>query len=949
MYSIGIDSGYSSVKVSVLKNNECIYNNYVLHRGAIKLALIKSFEEIKRIFPLKKISTGAFTGSGSRFITEKTGAAGVNETASLIEGVKLINKNIKSIIEIGGETSKFVTGIENGKSNIEISMNTNCSAGTGSFLEEQMSGLNLNIERYSDCVSKFSFIPSIAGRCSVFAKTDIIHHQQEGVSIDNILIGLAYAVIKSFRGSVIKKRDIARPVLFAGGVAYNQAIIYAVRDIFKLPGEELAVFEHPANILSIGTASIAYKNKNIIAIDNLIEFLKKEDITVKKRKSRLLSLARYGKGDSENKHIVQPFSENKTDKYYMGIDVGSTSVNIVIINNRKEVVEYEYVRTHGDPVEAVRKCFEKIMKGPFKNLVISGAGTTGSGRYMIGELIGADVIKDEITAQAAASIFIDKDVDTIFEIGGQDSKYIRIEHGNVVDFQMNKVCAAGTGSFIEEQAKKFAIPVDDFGVIALKGGGPVELAERCAVFIESSIAAHTACGETVENIAAGLCYAIVKNYLNRVVGEKKIGKKIFLQGGIAYNQGIINAFRALTGAEIVVPPFFSVTGAYGAALITLKEMGSAVSSFKGFIINDFGRALPEKTDAGFNEIFNKKIKNIVFDGYNGIIDPSKKTIGIPRALFTYGMYSMFSTIFRELGFNILLSGPSSPDTVELAREYAQDELCYPMKIINGHIAELIDKKVDYIFFPDLHTVAHPGSASRQNYGCAYMQLAFKIIRQNMNLDAKNIKLLSPAIVFNMGEEFMKKSFYSLGEILKKSPEEIDAAVQKGVCAAGNFEMKLKENSIKECSHIKDEKIFILVSKIYGIADPVLNMGVPGKLMEMGHKVMPFFELPEGDVSAEHPNMYWPFGQHILEAAQLIKRHPNMYAILFTHHCCGPDSTFTHYFREIMGDKPFLNIEVDEHSSAVGTITRLEAFINCLDSYPAVKAPPISEICSGIKK
>jgi predicted nucleotide-binding protein (sugar kinase/HSP70/actin superfamily) len=525
-------------------------------------------------------------------------------------------------------------------------------------------------------------------------------------------------------------------------------------------------------------------------------------------------------------------------------------------------------------------------------------------------------------------------VDTIFEIGGQDSKYISLEDGAVKDFQMNKICAAGTGSFIEEQANKFNIPINDFGHIALKSHNPIHLGERCTVFMETSIAAYLARGATLEDIASGLCYSIVKNYLNRVVGQKKIGNKIFFQGGVAYNQGVVDAFRAVLGKDIYVPPFFSVTGAYGAAILAREEIALEKTKFRGFDIElkeesiERLEALKRKTSN--TEAFNRRVEELIFKGYDGSIDSSKKTVGIPRALFTYGMFPMFYTFFKELGFNVLLSDATSEETIRLGQEYSQGEVCYPIKLINGHVAELVRKNVDYIFFPDLYTVDHPGSQSRQNYGCPYMQLAFKVVNQAMELRTRGIELLAPTIAFSLGKEFMMKSFSDLGKRLGRDPKQTADALERGMKAFLFFEERIEKHGkevVKQIRH--DEKAFVIISKIYGVADPVLNMGIPGKLMDMGYKVVGFYDLPEGDISKEHPNMYWPFGQHILEPAQIIKQHPNLYAILLTHHGCGPDSLLTHYFREIMDGKPYLNIEVDEHSSDVGVITRIEAFVNSL--------------------
>lgn len=942
-YSLGIDIGYSSVKIAIIDGyDNIVFTDYILHKGKIKDTLKQVLMKLSEKFTKESIATGAVTGTGGKFLSKHGGVHHVNDVSALIEGSTRMKANVCSIIEIGGETARYITGLgKKDKSPIEISMNSNCSAGTGSFLEDQISRLYLDIEDYSSYASRSKTLPRIAGRCSVFAKTDIIHHQQEGVPVEDILHGLAYALVRNYKMSVIKKLPLEKPVIFAGGVAYNRAIANALKDTLKLNENELFIPEKCGNIASIGAALIAKENDLNIDLSKVLNILDDIDnyFTVGDQNVDLPSLSDFGDNDGKNKHIYTVLNDCKeATNCYLGIDVGSTSTNLVLIDEKKNMIAYRYLKTLGNPIKAVIDGLEELEAEWGEKVNIIGAGTTGSGRHMIAKMIGADIIKDEITAQAKAAVSIDKNVDTVFEIGGQDSKYICLKDGMVTDFQMNKICAAGTGSFIEEQSTKFDINIDEFGDIALKSTKPVYLGERCTVFMETSIAAHLSSGTRIEDIASGLCYSIVKNYLNRVVGQNKIGDRIFLQGGIAHNQGVVNAFRALTGKDIIVPPFFSVTGAYGVAILTKEEIGLAKTTFKGFNLDEnFLQTISAEAslvECEQKSEFDKKVTELFFEDYDGSIDQSRKNIGLPRALFTYGMYPMFSTFFKELGYNVLLSNPTSEETIGLGQEYSMDETCYPVKLINGHVAELVKKNVDYIFFPDLYTVIHPGSHTRLDFGCPYMQLAFKMVNRAMELDKRGIKLLSPTIGFTLGEEFMRNSFMTLGHQLGKSPEETMIALQKGMKAFHDFENRMEEKGKEIVKGLKsDEKAFVLISKSYGVADPVLNLSIPERLREMGYKTIAFYNLPEGNIAKEHPNMYWPFGQHILEAAQVVKTHPNLYAILLTHHGCGPDTVFSHYFREIMGDKPYLNIEVDEHSSDVGIITRLEAFLNSIQNIP----------------
>lgn len=953
MYSIGIDIGYSSIKVILTDEENAIqFSRYQMHRGKIKDTLLEILKELLGTFDPQKIGFGAVTGGGSRFLSSD-GVKSVNDVTAVVEGAIAQDPAIGSIIDIGGESARFITGLGgNDKSHIEISMNSNCSSGTGSFLEEQMSRLNLKLTDYSEMVKKAKSIPRIAGRCSVFAKTDITHHQQEGVPAPDILLGLAYALVRNYKGTVMKKLAVKKPILFSGGVAYNEGIVTALKKVLGLEDKDLIFPSHLGCAGAFGAAVIARKDSLLVNMNEVLSLAEhaEEKMMSNGDGDTLPKLSAYGTGDGLNKHGCKDISKQSgvTD-CYLGVDVGSTSTNLVLINRDREIICCKYLRTLGDPADAVLRGFKEIWEEYGERIHVIGAGTTGSGRYMIGKMIGADVIKDEITAQAKAAVQIDKDVDTIFEIGGQDSKFISIDNGAVIDFQMNKICAAGTGSFIEEQAKKFNIPIEKFGDIALASDHPISLGERCTVFIETSVAACLSRGAELNDIVSGLCYSIVKNYLDKVVGQKKIGNKIFFQGGLAYNQGVVNAFRAVTGKEIIVPPFFSVTGAFGAAALTMEEMAGE-STFKGFNItaDDMKIQNPDQRmkNAG-KDNFNENIRKLVFEDYVPEQN-TKKTVGIPRALFTYGMFSMFNTFFKELGLNVVLSDPTDESTIALGQQYAMDETCFPVKLITGHVAALVKKKVDYIFFPNLVSVDHPGSQSRKNYGCAYMQLAFKVMNRAMELDKKGIKLLSPTMVFHLGGEFVMKSFLKIGEQLGKSPEQTKKALQKGMEAADRFEERISENSQKVMSQLKpDEIAFVMISKIYGVADPVLNAGIPEKLAGMGYKVFPFYDMPEGDISKEHPNMFWPFGQHILEPSQLIRRHPNLYAILLTHHGCGPDSILSHYFREEMKGKPYLHIEVDEHSSGVGIITRVEAFINSLKSIKGKQASDINTYVNSI--
>ncbi|EJP6471441.1 CoA activase [Clostridium botulinum] len=913
MFKVGIDIGYSTFKYVVLdKNNKVIKKDYLFHKGKIEKEYNNLLVAIKDIVNDKKIAFGITGSLSSRINLENKYK--VNNVIALVEGAIMRNKEVESIIELGAEETKYITNFNSeGSSGINFFVNSSCAAGTGAFLEEQLTRLSIGYDDVESYINKAKQIPRIAGRCSVFSKTDMIHHQQDGVKTEDILLGLCYALARNYKSNVVQKNQIKKPVMLTGGVMNNTGVVKALKDILNLQDKDIIFDEYFYLVSCFGACKISEEKNNFINIDDLkIKGLLKnrED-----EKSIYNTLADYGYGDSLNKHNVM---KKNAKEGYLGVDVGSTSINFVVLDEENEVIDYIYTKTLGEPKSVVLRTFDVLKKRLGENFKIKGVGTTGSGRAFIGKILEADFIVDEITAQAKGATTVDYDVDTIFEIGGQDSKYISLEKCMVKDFEMNKVCAAGTGAFIEEQVKKLGINIEEFSDIALKGKNPSNLGDRCTVFIEGNIGKALTKGEDIENITAGLAYSIVKNYLNRVVGNRKIGDKIFLQGGISHNQAVINAFRVLSGKTIIVPKFFSVTGALGTAILTKEHIEKEDTN---------------KMESTVNSNIETKGNEYFLEGYSKVRSANKKTVGIPRVLFINKMFPMFNTIFKKLGYNVLLSNITNEEIVKLSEEYSFEETCFPVKLINGHVAWLLDKDVDYIFLPQLLTMKHVGSKMREDYACVYMQTSPKIIEGIFDLKSKGIELIAPALSFNFGKEYMIKALLGIGKQLGKSIPETTLAVMSGMKNFFQYEKKLEKLGEQVIENInEDEKVFVIISRVYNIVDPMLNMGIADRLKSMGYKVLNLGHLKANEMKLkeEYNNMYWPFGQHILTGLEVIKNSKNLYPIYITNHGCGPDTILAHYFKKEIGDKPYLHIEVDEHSSKIGVITRIEAFVNSLD-------------------
>ena len=929
MYRLGIDIGTATVKLVLTDENKTIITTWeTLHHNQPSTMLKMGITELG-VFLTEAVAVGITGADALSFHKVLKDSGFLEDVPAIVEGTKLLASSARSIMEIGSQGSRFITQIDQVP---QFATNGHCAGGTGSFFEDQMSRLGLSIEDYSELVEQATSVPRLSGRCAVFAKTDIIHRQQEGVRTPDILLGLCYAMIKNYKATIVRDLLVDKPVAFCGGVTKNRGVIRAIKEVFGLQEDELIV---PAYASFAGAAGAALHASGSFTSEQL--FLAADHMKESHHGS-LSALPAFSENTLSDPACTQfPVS----GKCALGIDIGSTSTDLVIIGEHNELVDYQYLRTAGNPEAAVRKGLASI-KERFGELVFQAVGVTGSGRERVGRMLGADAIRDEITAQAAGAAHCVPEVNTVFEIGGQDSKYIQIEDGRVVDFQMNKICAAGTGSFVEEQAARMGIPINEFGPLALTAKNPASLGERCTVFIETAIAAASAEGIAQNEIAAGLCYAIVKNYLHKVVGTKPVGNHIVLQGGVAYNPGIVAAFRAFYGERLIVNPYFSISGAFGVALLAKEANVGKKSSFAGY---EFSRKTihmdTRNEEVRKNIEFYHQADKLLLDGYTGERDPRKKTVGVPFALMIHKFFPMANAFFTSLGYNVLLTKPTNDETIRLSQENARGETCYPVKLIYGHMKQLIDAKVDYIFLPTIHTMKHELSHVEHNYGCVYMQTAAVSIGKALGLEEKGITLLSPVFDLDFGKEAMASAMVGLGKILGIPKPFCAKALLAGAMAVRKHKNAVEKQGKQLLDSLKPEdKVLVLITRNYGVSDPILNMGIPDLLLERGIKVITLSHLPGHalDISEEYPNLYWPFGQHILSGAKLIAHHPNLYAVYLTNHGCGPDSMLSHLFKKEMGDKPYLQIEVDEHFSKVGVVTRIEAFLNSLSKRNAKALP-----------
>ena len=761
-------------------------------------------------------------------------------------------------------------------------------------------------------------MPNIAGRCSVFSKTDMIHRMQEGVPTADILLGLCYALVRNFRSAILRNQPPALPVYLAGGVMKNAGVLRAIRELMGLTDADILLDERTDFLGALGAALKADECGEALTVQALIDGILRK--TAVAEDDSLPPLAPFCREDDSPEFVTVPYVPG--EETCLGIDVGSTSINLVLLNARRQVIYYSYVKTLGKPLDIVRRELEKL-HAAVPGLEKPRICVTGSGREYIGREIGAELVINEITAQTEGALMSRPETDTVFEIGGQDSKYMACRDGKMTDFEMNKVCAAGTGAFLEEQIGKLGIGMAEFTELALRSQHPCALGNRCTVFIEGSINQALAYGHAMEDVCAGLAYAIATNYLYRVVNRKPIGENIAIQGGIAYNRAVVCAFRAITGKEIHVSPYFSVTGAMGAASLLLHRSHLVFDAEKNRVLN---RRLLEKSEASYLQDYQRP----TFSG-------KKKVVGVPRVVFLHKMFPLFNGLFTNLGYEVLLSPLSNEEIVQKAQRYCTAETCYPIKLIYGHIAWLLEQKVDIIVLPRLYTIKHEGSVARKDYACMYMQTSPLLMEQAFHFKERGVQLIMPELSLQFGKKYMLESILSIAPQLGIPKARMLPAAASAFAKLVAHAERLE--AIGQESLQGDEPIFVLISRVYNIIDPVLNMGIEEHLNAIGCRVIHLEHLQASVMHVEHdyPDLYWPFGQHILTGLKLVKAHKNMYPIYITNHGCGPDTAIQHFFQNEMQGREYLHLEVDEHTSKVGVITRLEAFLYSLQSQEAVGA------------
>lgn len=956
MESLGVCLGASSISIVKLSKNENVKVEKVIvvaHEGNPKAV----FEnEIKKF---KNIDSIAVTGRKFRKLVNLSSITEPEATEIALEFVNKNRARYNAIVSVGGETFMVYVIDEEGKIS-SVHTGNKCASGTGEFFLQQIRRMDLSADE-AISMAKGAEPHKVAGRCSVFCKSDCTHALNKGEPKGNVTAGLCEMMAKKVSELLAKVNN--EKVLLVGGSSQNSVMV----DFLKKDIPGLVVPEEATYFEALGTALWALENetKNI-----------SEDLFVEGSSSfEFLPKLSDFEDMVEFKNIESADAED-SDECIIGLDVGSTTTKAILLRIKDDAVLGSiYLRTKGDPVKASRECYEALhehIKGAKVNVI--GLGVTGSGRQIAGLHALTKGVINEIIAHATAAVYFDKEVDTIFEIGGQDAKYTYITNGVPSDYAMNEACSAGTGSFLEESAKEsLGIDVENIAESALKGDKPPNFNDQCAAFISSDIKNAGQEGISKDNIIAGLVYSIGMNYVNRVKGARPVGKKVFMQGGVCYNKAVPIAMAGLVGKKIIVPPEPGLMGAFGVALVIKQKLNIELMEKQIFDLKDlaereveYGKSFvcmggEEKCDrkcevnmikvkdklypfgGACNKYYNLRFdikvdsnkldlidvrQRLVFEKYcqtNG----QGKTIGFNRSFLMNTLYPLFHNFFSELGMKVLISDKSVQKGVD--RKGAA--FCYPAEIAHGLFEDILNKKPDYLFLP-LIIELNVGNVNNYKKTCPFIQGEPYYLRSAFKDKLGDKKILSPVLNFSKGYNSQEKVFIKVGKELGYSPADCLKAYKKATEIQNEFTKECKEigkNALVELEKDPNKFGMVIFGRPYNAFAFEGNMGIPQKFASRGILVIPYDFLPYENEKCED-GMYWAMGQMILKGASFVKRHKQLFGTFITNFSCGPDSFVVGYFRELMGVKPSLTLELDSHTADAGVNTRIEAVIDIIESY-----------------
>ncbi|MBI5996200.1 acyl-CoA dehydratase activase-related protein [Clostridium perfringens] len=970
-YKIGIDAGSTTLKCIVLnEEDKILYSNYERHYSKVREKLIEELENIKGIIENKKFKI-AITGSAGYGISKEYNLPFVQEVFATTLAIKRYYDDVDVAIELGGEDAKiiFLTG------GFEERMNSSCAGGTGAFIDQMAHLMGLTVDEMDNLSLKHENIYEIASRCGVFAKTDIQPLLNQGARKEDISASVFQSVVNQTIGGLAQGRSIEGKIMFLGGPLY---FCKGLRERFiktlKLKDNDVVSPENAQVFVAIGSAIYSKEDNKKYEYEELLNIIKEnhnEISTMNIIDPLFNSEEEYNEFKERHQKAKVKVSDinNYVGDAYVGIDAGSTTTKVVLIDKEDNILYEYYGSNKGNPIEVVKKELKHIYNICGEKINIMGSAVTGYGEELIKKAFSIDFGIVETVAHYIAASHFNPKVDFILDIGGQDIKCFKIKDGIVANIMLNEACSSGCGSFIESFANQMGYDVETFSKLGLFAKHGADLGSRCTVFMNSSVKQAQKEGATVEDLSAGLSVSVVKNALYKVIRAKsldELGKNIIVQGGTMYNDAILRAFEKELGMNVIRPSISGLMGAYGCALYAkrknLKESNiiskDDLESFThkskiakcglctnrcNLTINIFNdgekyisgnrceKPTGNKKSESIPNMYQYKYKRL--REYESLDEGKRGTIGLPMVLNMYENIPLWATFFKELGFKVVLSDESNKKMyLKGQHTIPSDTVCYPAKLAHGHIENLISKNIEHIFYPCMSYNFDEG-ISDNCFNCPVVAYYPELLKTNVKelnsnnfmmeyLSLNNKKLLSKQLY-----EILNKTFRDIKQ------KEVKNALEKAYIEYDKYTKHIKEKGEEFIEYAKNnnKKVIVVAGRPYHI-DPEINHGIDKVLSSLGIVVLTEDSI---EVSHEKPKVnilnQWTYQARLYNAAYYVAKNKDMELIQLVSFGCGTDAITSDEVKDILerNNKIYTQLKIDETNNLGAAKIRIRSLLEAI--------------------
>lgn len=965
---IGIDAGSTTLKLIVLdEEKNILYHSYERHFSKVRPLAYEKIASLASLLSGHPLRI-AITGSAGMGIGKSAHIPFVQEVFATSLSVKKYHPQTDVVVELGGEDAKilFLQGAP------EERMNSSCAGGTGAFIDQMATLLNISVQELDELSLQADDIYPIASRCGVFAKTDIQPLINQGAKKQNIAASIYQAVVDQTVAGLAQGRTVEGNILFLGGpLTFQKGLQNAFVKTLRLD-EHTAIFPpHAEYFVALGAAEYASEQTERYTYEELKDAL--HDAASAKEEFEYMEplfMSREDHEDFVRRHcssdVPRASLEHHRGKAYLGIDAGSTTTKMVLLNEQNEILHEYYSSNKGDPLDVVKEQLVKIY-AQRPDLTIASSAVTGYGEELIRSAFSIDHGVVETIAHYMAAKYFDPKVDFIIDIGGQDIKCFKIVDDNIDSLMLNEACSSGCGSFIETFATSLGYSVDGFAKLSLRSKRPVDLGSRCTVFMNSSVKQAQKNGAMPEDIAAGLAISVVKNSIYKVIraaDPESLGKNIVVQGGTFLNDGVLRAFEMQVGRTVTRPAISGLMGAFGAALfakalaenhgksniITREDLERfayesstvtcsyctnrcllTVSSFsngqKLISGNKCSRPLAKKTDNELPNLYKFKQNYLA---RSGSCKGERLTIGLPLVLNFYDTLPFWFTFFKELGFSVKTSARSSRTLYRLGQHtIPSDTACYGAKLVHGHIIDLLQKKVDVIFYPATTYNIREG-ISDNVYHCPVVAYYPEVIKSNIRFDDKT-GFMYPYISIHEEKIFSDRIFPYIRQldarISKKMIQQAEKIAREEYLAFHRAILEEGKRAI-DYAQEKGEKILLLAGRPYH-ADPEINHGIDRLAADLGFVILSEDAVPvvQGE-RVQHVLNQWSYHARMYNAARYVGKQKNMELVQLVSFGCGLDAVTSDELRAILHryNKLYTQIKIDEINNLGAVKIRLRSLI-----------------------